>query len=117
MQGLDHGLEFVDRARRQVTRLRRKKTNGVVSPVIAQSTFHKMAIVHKTMDGHEFNRSDSQPGEVFDYRSGCQSCIGSAQVRRNVRMTLSESFDVEFVNQGIVPGDSRTRIRSPGKSG
>ena len=34
VQRLDHGLEFANRIRRQVPRLRRKKSNRVVSPIV-----------------------------------------------------------------------------------
>ena len=39
------------------------------------------------------------------------------QVGRNVRVALGESFDVEFINHGLVPGNPGRRIASPGEGG
>ena len=117
VQRLHHGLEFSDRTRRQVTRLERKKADGVISPIVSQAAFHQLTIVHKTMHGHEFDRSHSQPRQVFDHRCGSQCRVGPAQMRRNIRMTLGESLDVHFVDQGLMPRNIRPRVRPPGKSG
>ena len=117
VQGLHHGLEFADRIGRKVTRLERKKSDGVVAPVISQAAFDELAIVDKAVHRHEFDRGHSQPRQVFDDRSGRQARIGSAQMRGNVRMAHGESLHVQFINQGFVPGNSWRRVRSPGECG
>src|ERR1700722_2090896 len=113
MQSLNHGFKFADGMRREVTRLRRKKSNGVVTPVIPQATLHELAVVHKTVYWHQFNGSDAQASEVLDDRRGCQTGICSAQMFRNIGMALGKSLHVEFVNHSLVPGNTRRAVRSP----
>ena len=102
---------------RQVARLERKKSDRVIAPVVAQTALHKLAVVDESVHGHEFDRGHAQAGQIFDNGSGGQACIGSAQVRGNVGVAHGESFDVKLVDDGLVPGNSGRRIRSPGEGG
>ena len=60
VQGLDHGLEFADGVGCQIARLKCKKSDGVVSPVVAQAAFHELAVVHEAVHRHELDRGHSR---------------------------------------------------------
>src|ERR1700683_3094911 len=100
----------------QVAGLGRKKANRVVAPIVAQATLHQLAVVHESMHRHEFDRRHTQARKVFNDRSGRQSRIGSAQVRRNLRMAHGEPLHMQFVNYSLMPRNAGRPIGSPGKS-
>ena len=101
----------------QVPRLDRKKSNRVITPIVAQTAFHQLTVIDEGVHGHELDRGHSQPCEIFDDRSCSQTRIGPAQMSGNVRMAHGESLYVELINQGFVPRNSGWRIGSPGESG
>src|ERR1700728_390860 len=117
MQGLDHSLEFADGVSCHIPGLKRKKSDRVVTPIIAEAALHKWAVVHETVYRHEFDRSHSQAREIFDHGSSGQTRIGPAQLGGNIRVAHGESFNVELVDDGLVPGNPGWGIRSPGESG
>src|ERR1700720_2242080 len=116
MQSLDHRLEFANRTGRQVARLKGEKADGVVAPVIAQTSFYELPVVYEAVHRHEFDRSHSQAGEIFKYRGTGQAGIGTAQVRWNVGVAHGEALYVQLVNQGLVPGNAGRPVGAPGES-
>ena len=72
-----------------------------------------MPVLHKAMHRQKFNGSNPETLQILNHRGGRQSGISAAQVRQNIRMVLSEAFDMHFVENTFVPGDSRGLIRSP----
>src|SRR5580692_5706044 len=117
MKGLNHGLEFIDGIGRKVARLERKKSDGIVTPIIAEPAVHKLTVVDKTVHRHELDRCHSQAGEEFNHRGGCQPRVCSPQVGGDIGVAHRESLDMEFINQSLMPGNFRRGIASPGESG
>ncbi len=62
MQGLDHGLEFADGLSRHIPRLERKKSDGVITPIVAQTSLHELTVVDERVNRHKFDRGHSQAG-------------------------------------------------------
>jgi len=75
----------------------REKSDGVVTPVIAQAAFDQLTIIDETVHRHEFDRSHSQTSEVFNHRSCGQARVRAAQVLGNIRMALGETFNVKLI--------------------
>ncbi len=68
VQRLHHGLEFGHLARGRIARLRREIADGVVAPVVAEAALDQVAVVDEGVHGHELDRGDAQPLEIFDRR-------------------------------------------------
>ena len=56
------------------------------------------------MHRHQFNGGDAKLLQVVNRCWMHQASVGTAQFNRNVRMPFRETFDVEFVDDGFVPG-------------
>src|SRR5262249_36826545 len=54
-------------------------------------------------------------GQVFDGRLGGQASVTSTQLLGNIGIELGETLDVQFVDEGLVPGDSRRTVIAPGE--
>src|SRR5580692_436833 len=117
MQCLDHSLEFADGVSCHVPWLEGEKSDRVISPIVTQAPLDKLAVVHETVDGHEFDRSHSQAREIFNDGSRCQTRIGPTQLSRDVGVAHGESFYMQLVDHRFVPGDPRTGIYPPGEGG
>src|SRR5690349_10581915 len=115
MQGLHHRLEFVDGAGYWVPRLRGEKTDGVVPPVITQTSRDQMPVVNERMCWHELHRSDAQPREVIDHGRRPQRRISTPQCGGHVGMTECKSLYMYFVNDGAMPRCTRRPVCPPGE--
>ena len=100
-----------------VSWLEREKSDGVIAPIVAQTSLYKLAVVYETVYRHKFDGSYSQAREIFDHGSGGQTRIRPTQLGGNIRLAHRESLYVEFVDDGLVPRDPGWGIRSPGESG
>src|SRR5438874_7758400 len=92
-------------------------SDGVISPIVPQALGHKVTVINEGMYWQQLHRSHSQAGQIVDYRGGGQASVGAAQCRRHFRMLNCEPFDVNFVNNTLVPGNTRRPISSPCERG
>src|SRR6185369_11861444 len=109
MQSLHHRLEFPDGIGCDVARFGSKKTDRVVSPIVAKPSFHELSIIHKTVDRHDLNRRYAQTLQKLDNGGGGESGIGAAQMGGHIGMAHRETFYVKLINQRVMP-------RNPGRS-
>ena len=63
----------VQRIVRRITRLRRKKTDRVVAPVVAQAAKHQIAVVNEGMDRKKLDGGHTKPLEMID-DGRCPEC-------------------------------------------
>jgi hypothetical protein len=77
----------------------------------------ELLVVHEEVDRHELDRRHPEPLEVVYGRGRGEAGVGAAQRRRDVRVPLREPFDVGLVDYGVVPGDARRPVVSPGEGG
>ena len=59
MQGLDRGLQFMQATAVNIAWLGREKSEGRVSPIIAQTTFLKEPVIGERMDRHQLDSRDA----------------------------------------------------------
>src|SRR6266513_1923856 len=117
VERLHHCLELADRSAGGIARLRGKKTNGVIAPVVTQTLFDEYAVVDETMYRHQLHCGNSQAFQIID-DGGCrQSSISSAKRRRDFAMQLRKTLDVHLINHTLVPGNARRLICSPTEGG
>ena len=117
VQPFHHGLEFADIAGRRIRRVRREVTDAVVAPVIAQPVLDQVPVADKGVYRHQLDRSYTQALEVFDNRFGGQAGIGTAVRLGYLGVLDGKSLDVQFVDDGIVPGGAQGRVIAPGEGG
>ena len=115
----DHILKFGDLparlARRTVFGVGRKKPDGIVAPVIAQSFVEQVAVMHELVYRHQF---DSGYAQVFQVAYGfgrAQGGIRAPDGGVNAGMQFGETLDVHFVDQRLVHRDIGRRIALPVK--
>jgi hypothetical protein len=72
-----------------------------------------MAVVDEGLYRQELHRRHTQALEVVDDRPGTQSGIGPAQFGWNVRMQSGETFDMQFIDHGLMPGDVGALVTFP----
>src|SRR5947209_7199059 len=120
MESRDHHFELLDsilwQMRRGIAALRRKVRQRVVAPVIGEAVFHEVAIVKKVVYWQEFDCRNTKTDQVLDGSLRRQPGVRTTQPFRDIRVELGESFDMEFVDNGLVPWRARRAVISPGKS-
>src|SRR6266699_3996549 len=102
--------------RRGIATLRRKVRQRVVAPVIGEAVFHEVAIVKKVVYWQEFDCRNTKTDHVLDGSRRRQPGVRTTQPFRDIRVELGESFDMEFVDNGLVPWRAWWAVISPGKS-
>src|SRR6516162_6314970 len=65
------------------------------------------------MNWHQFDGGNPKPFEMFERRLRAHPQVGSALRFRNLRMLCGKALDVEFVDDGVAPGNSRGSVVSP----
>ena len=115
VQRFHHRLEFVHRPACRVTRLRGKKADRVIAPIVAQSFFDQPAIIDKAVHRHELNRRDAKLGQIVDDRCRGQPRIRSAKGGGHIGMAHRESSNVGLVDDALVPRNSGRLVSSPGE--
>ncbi len=58
VERLHHRLEFADSSRRGVTQFRREEADTVIAPVVLQSFFGQVVIIHEGMHRHQLESRD-----------------------------------------------------------
>lgn len=117
VQGLDHLLELLHLlsklAAAGVLVVGRQVANGTVAPVVAQATLEQQGVVHKLVDRQKLHCRHTQAGKVlYGDRMG-QAGIGASQLGWYARVADSEAFDVDFVDDGLVPGRPGMAVVAP----
>ena len=117
VQSFDHGFEFchltAGSPQTGVTGGGREVVGGIVAPVVYQSFVNEAFFIQELMDGEQFNGGDAQVLQVFDNRGRSQAGVCAPHILREVRMELGETFDMDFVDNGTVPGSAQLPVSSP----
>ena len=117
MQRLHHPLELLHLlprlAARRVLVMRGEIPDRVVAPVIAQAALEQQRIVDELMDGEQLHRGDAERLQMFDGGRMRESRVRAALIVGDVRMALRKSFDVDFVDDRLVPRRARTAVAGP----
>ena len=87
---------------RSVTRFRRKESQRVVAPIIAQTLIDEVPILHEGVHRHQFQRSNAHGMQVLDDGLAGHAGIGAAQMFGYLRMHLCHAAGVGFVDDGFV---------------
>ena len=113
VQRLHHRLELADRVADRITRVRRKKADRVVAPVVPQPALDQCSLIDERVHRHQFDRRNAEPPQMLDGRWRRHRRIGAAQRRGDVGMTTREAAHVHLVDDGLVPGNGRRPIVVP----
>jgi hypothetical protein len=87
----------------------------VVAPVVPQAPVHEVLVVHEEVDRHKLDRRHPETFQVVYGRGRGQAGVRAAQRRRDVRVPLRKPLDVGLVDYGVVPGNARRPVVSPGE--
>ena len=118
VQSSYHAFEFAHRmASGRIARVGGEIADGAVTPVVAQAPVQQVALVHKIVDRQQLHCGHAQRLEVIHHRPTGQTGIGPTQMRRHVGMAHGEAAHVQFVDQGVAPGDARRSVIAPHESG
>src|SRR6185369_10337558 len=117
VQRRDHALELAQRAGRRIAQLGREKADAVVAPVVAQAVLQKMALVDEGVDREQLHRGDAELLQVFYRRRRGEAGVGAAELLRDFGMALREAFDVELIDQRVLPGCARRAVLAPAERG
>src|SRR5680860_320783 len=117
MKQLDHALELVKTAlgisRGGIRGLRRRESQGVVAPMILESSLHQLGLVAEGMDRQELHRSHAQCLQVGDRGGVRHPGIRPAQPLRDLGMALGEVADVSLVDDRLSPRHLRRCVVAP----
>ena len=91
----------------------RKKSDRVVAPIINQAALNQPFVIDMGVDRQEFHRSDPEILQVSDRRFAPQAGIGAAQLLRNIRPKLCETFYMHLVNHRLSQRRSRLAVVAP----
>ena len=90
-----------------------EKAEGVVTPVVSQTLVEKHLIVHELVDRHQFDRRDTQIGEVLDDHRMSEPRVRAAQFLRNSGVRRGHTLDVRFVDDRLVIRTLRRVVGRP----
>ena len=93
--------------------MRGEEAQGVVTPVVRQTEFEQVGLVHEVMNRHEFDGGHAERRQMLDDGWVREPGVRTAQVLRDVRMLHRDAADVGFVNDGVTPRDPRMRVAVP----
>jgi hypothetical protein len=89
---------FSGNASAGIAHIGRKKTNGIITPIIGETFFVEVAIGNKMMYGHQLNRGNTQLFEIADGNRMGKPCISTSYFFRYIGVELCESFYMRFVD-------------------
>ena len=61
---------------------RGKISQGVIAPIVRQTSIEQMTVVEKIVHGFQFDRGDPEIGQVFDDRFRGQACVSASESLR-----------------------------------
>ena len=121
MQGFHHPLEFSHCSARafvgHIVWVGGEVGNGVVAPVVAQSSVDQISGLHEVMHRHQLDSGDTELLQIVDRRRMHETGVGALQFRRDVRMECGEAFNVQFVDDGFVPRALQLTVTGPVEEG
>jgi hypothetical protein len=117
VQGLDQVLEFVETTAGGIAWIGGEVADGIVAPVVFQSSVEQMTVVDESLYRQELHRGDAQALEVVDDRRRAQPGIGAAHFGRNMRVQAGEALDVQLIDDGLMPGNIGRAVPVPIKAG
>ncbi|KAG1245659.1 hypothetical protein G6F68_014964 [Rhizopus microsporus] len=93
--------------------MRRKETQGVVTPVIAQATFQQEPVLQEGVHRQQFDRGDAQAVQVFDEPWVGQRRAGAAQGLAQVFALHRHAAQMHFVDRRVYPWRLRRLAVAP----
>ncbi len=113
VQAADGDAQLVERAIRQIARLRREEADAVIAPVVAQALLQQGAVLHEGMDRQQLDRRDAEPVQVVDEDRIAESSEGAALVGPQVLAHHAEAADMGLVDHGVGPGNRGRPVVGP----
>src|SRR5215813_184636 len=113
MQSRHGRSKSIERSIRGITRLGCEKAQRIVAPIVAKAALDQMAIIDKGVDRQQFKCGDTQTLEMIDHRRCRKAAICTAPSGRHILAKLSQSLDVGFVDDRVLPGDRRSTFFAP----
>src|SRR5438552_3492613 len=103
----DHFFEFAKYINRgsRVSRIRCKKTDSVISPVVREFLFYQLTLINERVYGQQLHRRHTERLYVCKDILRSQPCIRSAQLLGDRWMHFCVTAHVHFINHGNVPGN------------
>ena len=104
MKAGDHLLELAQGMRLVVgiARIRRKKPDTVVAPVVRETLFQQVAVIEGEMYRQQLHRGYAKLLDVLDNWLSAKACIGTTEVLLQPRESLGEALYVEFIKNRVV---------------
>jgi hypothetical protein len=106
VQRTHHLAELANLRRRiamaRILRVRRKESDGVVAPVIPQTSLDQESVVNELVDRHQLDGRDAELLQILDGRRMPEAGIGAADLGRQIVTHLGEALDVQFVDHAAM---------------
>ena len=119
MKRAHHALELAHRTRRRFRRrkgpLRREIAEAVVAPVIGEAFLFEVPVVRMVMNRHQLHRGHAELAQMLERRLSRERFVGAALMLGDVGMQLREPFDVQLVDDRVVPRREERPIVAPRK--
>jgi hypothetical protein len=110
VQGLDHLLEFLNLLAplpaAGIGIVGSQITDGVVSPVVSKAPLDQVRIMNELVDREELNGRNPKVPEIIDHHRMRQAVVGTLQFRWNLWMPGGKTFDMDFVDDRLMQGDT-----------
>src|SRR5262245_43794025 len=113
MQSRHGRSKCIERSIRGITHLGCEKAQRIVTPIVVKAALDQMAIIDKGMDRQQLNCGDAQTLEMIHHRRCRKAAICTAPGGRYILAKLSQSLDVGFVDDRVLPGDQRSTFFAP----
>ncbi len=98
---------------RRIRRVRRKKPDAVVAPVIPEAAVDDVAFAHEMVHGKEFNRGHAERAQVLDRRAMAEPRVRAANLLGHVGVSRRKSLDVKFVDDRVGKRPAWTSVAAP----
>jgi hypothetical protein len=93
--------------------MRGEVTNWIVAPIVIQALLDEVLAVDELMHRHQLYRGHAEQEKMLDGCRVSEAGIRTAQLFRNAGLLHREALDVGFVDDGLVPRDTRRAVFPP----
>ena len=99
VEPVNHVAKAMQTSGAKIARFRRKKSDRIIAPIVAQPPFNKKFVIYKGVHWQQLDGLHTKAGQMFQHWITGQALKGTAQIIGNSWVQLRGAFGVRLVNQ------------------